>query len=90
MSWARRPRPGTGPEAHTSHLLKAESTRRPTISSQEEHDFVRQLTLDSSAVRVYLGLRHQPPYSETICTWGDGSPLVFAKWGDSDPYAVRV
>ena len=53
--------------------------------------FAKPVTLlDSSAVRVYLGLRHQPPYSGTIYAWGNGSPLVFAKWGDSDPYAVRI
>ena len=48
----------------------ARTTALATISSQEKHDFVRQVTLDSSAVRVYLGLRHQPPYSETIYAWG--------------------
>ena len=54
----------------SSRLITADCAARAaalaTISSQEKHDFVRQLTLDSSAVRVYLGLRHQPPYSETI------------------------
>ena len=69
------------PRSQAAADCAARAAALATITSQEEHDFVRQLTLDSSAVRVYLGLRHQPAYSETICACGDGNPLVFATWG---------
>ena len=61
-----------------------------TITSQQEHDDVGQLALDRGVKRVYLGLRHQPPYSGRQYAWEDGSALSFTRWGDNnaEPYVT--
>ncbi|KAF0310308.1 C-type lectin domain family 4 member A [Amphibalanus amphitrite] len=57
-----------------------------SITSQEEHDFIRQLAQERSVVRIYLGLHHQPPYAGREYVWDDGSALNFTRWGDSEPF----